>query len=126
MINPFKKETIYIRLFENKIQLRHLDSGQTINRTCSDKFSSERLLVASCSIAIKFIRDVLSEVQKDKLLKSSLVVLIQPMEKIEGGVSEVERMVFNDLIEQIGGKYAFVHDTQENLTDDEVRKITKS
>lgn len=124
MINPFKKETIYIRRFENKVELRHLEKDQNITRTSHDKFSSDRLLLATVSVAIKFIKEVLFEIRGEQVIKPRLVVLIQPMEKVEGGVSEVEKMILNDLIEQIGGSYAFIHQTKEQLTDGNIRQIT--
>ncbi|PHR47041.1 MAG: hypothetical protein COA32_08955 [Fluviicola sp.] len=125
MLNPFKKEIIYIRLFENKVELRHLEKDQNITRTSHDKFSNERLLVATVSVAIKFIKEILFEIKGDQLIKPRLVVLIQPMEKVEGGVSEVEKMILRDLIEQIGGNYAFIQDTKGKLSDNDIRKITR-
>ena len=55
-----------------------------------------------------------------------LVVLIQPIEKIEGRVSEVEKMILNDLALKIGGRYCSLHLTQELLSDEQVRQLTKS
>lgn len=125
MINPFKKEVIYIKLFENKIDLKHIETGTTYNRESLQKFSNERLLIAKPSVAIAFIREVLKEVFAKSLIDPKLAVLLQPMEKIEGGISETEMMIFNDLVQQIGGKYAYIHTTQEDLTDERVQQITK-
>jgi hypothetical protein len=125
MLNPFKKETIYIRLFENNVELRHLEKDLNITRTSHDKFSSDRLLLATISVAIKFIKEILYEIKGDQLIKPRLVVLIQPMEKVEGGVSEVEKMILRDLIGQIGGNYAFIQDTKGELSDNDIRKITR-
>jgi hypothetical protein len=124
MQNPFKKETAYIRLFENKVEVRYL--GQTVTRTAHQNFSNERLLIAFVTVAETFIKQILNEIQGTKLLPPTLVVLLQPMEKIEGGIAEVERMVFQDLAMQIGGKYCFIHPTPEVLTNTEVRRITKT
>lgn len=126
MINPFKKEVIYIKLFENKIDLKHIETGRTYKRESLQKFSNERLLIAKPSVAIAFIREVLKEVFAKSLIDPKLTVLLQPMEKIEGGISETEMMIFNDLVQQIGGKYAFIHPTQEDLSDEKVLQITKT
>lgn len=122
--NPFKKEVVYIRLFENKVELRYLD--QTITRTADKNFSNERLLLAATTIAEAFIKKILAEIQGTRLIPSTLVVLLQPMEKIEGGIAEVERMILRDLAMQIGGKYCFIHETQELLTDEQVRELTRT
>ncbi len=126
MLNPFKKQTIYIRLFENKVELRYLSKNQTITRIAENKFSNERLLIASFNNAEALIREILTEIQGKRLLTPLLVVLLQPMEKIEGGISEVEKRVFQDLAMQVGGKYYFLHETPELLSDSQVREITRT
>ncbi len=120
-----KKEVIYLRIFTNKIEIRNLDKQFTITKNSFENFSNERLLVASFSILEKFIRDTLDEFyeNKNRLFKKPLIVLIQAMEKVEGGISEVERMVFNDLAEQIGGSEVYIYDTFELLNDSEVLKV---
>lgn len=125
LTNPFKKEIVYIRVFENKIELRHLDSGRTVVRNSKDPFSNDRLLIANIINAINFISEILKEVRKETFFPALLVVLIQPMEKVEGGISEVEEMIFRDLILQIGGRVAFIHPKLNHLTDEEVRLIVK-
>ena len=67
MQNPFKKKTVYIRLFENKVELRYLDKDQTITRIADKKFSNERLLIASFNNAEALIREILTEIQGNKL-----------------------------------------------------------
>ena len=52
-------------------------------------------------------------------------VLIQPMEKLEGGISSVERCSYNDLAMHIGAKYVFIIDTQEILDDLRVKELTR-
>lgn len=123
MINLFKKHTVYIRLYENKVDLRYLEKDQSITRISFEKFSNDRLLIASVSTAAIFIRDILGEIQGKKMFKTSLVVILQPMEKIEGGISEVEKMIFNDLVLLIGGRICIIHPTQELLTDLKILQI---
>ena len=43
--------------------------------------------------------------------------------KVNAGISEVEEMIFRDLILQIGGRFAFIHLNHNLLTDEEVRMI---
>jgi len=125
LTNSFKKEIVYIRVFENKIELRHLDSGRTVVRNSKEPFSNDRLLIANITNATNFISEILKEVRKETFFPALLVVLIQPMEKVDGGISEVEQMIFRDLILQIGGRVAFIHPKLNHLTDEEVRLIVK-
>lgn len=124
MLNFFKTETIYIRLFSNKIEIRNIQRGVSISKVSEEAFSNERLLLANIDVAIRFAVDILNEIQGNNIFKANLKVLLQPMEKIEGGISQVEHMVFNDFISQIGGKYCFIHPTKEYLTDDKVTELT--
>lgn len=45
-------------------------------------------------------------------------------EKANSELSEVERMILNDLIMQIWGKFAFIYPLRDNLSDDKIRPIT--
>ncbi len=96
-----------------------------MDKTSINKFSNPRMLVADFRNAEAFIRDILDEIYNHKKLTPSLKVLIQPMEKLDGGLSSVEKRSYNDLILHIGGRYAFIHETQETLDDSRVKELTQ-
>ncbi len=121
----FKLNTIYIRLYTDKVILRHLEKEITINRTAVNKFSNPRMLLADFRNAQALIRDILDEIYSRKRITPSFKVLLQPMEKLEGGISSVERCSYNDLAMHIGAKYVYIHETQEILDDSLVKELIR-
>jgi hypothetical protein len=108
---------IYIELYTDKVEAIRLDTGASISRVASDKFSNPRLVVASFYNAEQLIRSVLKELLSIKsLLQPPLNIVIQQMEKLEGGLSDIERRALIDLGEQIGGRYIKVFEAAGELT----------
>lgn len=97
----------------------------TIDRNSHDKFSNPRMLLADFLIAEGFIRSVLKEMSQEKRFAPPMKMLIQPMDKLEGGLSPVEERSFMDLAEHVGAKYVFVHPTQERLDDTRVLELVR-
>lgn len=61
--------------------------------------------MASFYNAESFIRSVIKDlVATDSFIKPPLEVVIQQMEKLEGGLSDVERRALMDLGEHVGGR----------------------
>jgi hypothetical protein len=123
MFGLFKTETIYLRIFTNRVEVRSLEKDHTISRTAITPFSSERLLVAQYSAAVALIQEILEEMSGGKRLKAQLNVLIQPMEKTEGGLSEVEERALQDLGEHAGGKQVVIHLSQAMLSDTQIWEL---
>lgn len=116
---------IYIKLYENRVIIRDVNTKVTVDRKSLEPFSNSRLLLADFTIAEKFIREILVELHGKRMFKKALAVLIQPMEKTEGGLSQVEKVSFNDLALHIGGKYVKIEENTWNLDDDSVKHYFK-
>jgi rod shape-determining protein MreB len=120
-----KTHTIHIRLYTDRVVLRYVDRDVTLDKKSIEKFSNSRMVLANFRNAESHIRFMLDEISEGKKFRSPIRVLIQPMEKVEDGISQVEEVSFNDLALQIGAKYAFIHRTQEVLDDQRIRELTK-
>lgn len=120
-----KKQTLYLRIFTNRVELKHLDTGQTINRSSHEKFSSERQVLANFEVALDFLQSLISEIYMGSFLKPSFKILIQVMEKTEGGLSLVEKRAFQDLAEMVNGKQIRFYEGKEMLSDEEVKRQFK-
>jgi hypothetical protein len=121
----FKSHTIHIRLYTDKVIIRQLEKDVTIERTSDVPFSNARMVLANFKSADIFIRGILDEIYAGQRLAPSIKILIQPMEKLEGGISQVEDRSFSDLGMQLGGKSVFIHSTQEDLDDAGIKELTK-
>lgn len=123
MINPFKKEIINVILYTNRVAIRRAGSPAVVERAAVKPFSSERMLVASVSELTDLVNGMLPELLPLQLLRPRRAVVLQMMEKNEGGIAETERMILNDLAMHIGGHYVFICETAEQLTDEALRQI---
>ncbi len=103
--------------------MRHLTKDITIKRKAINKFSSERLLIADFLNANNFIRELLDEIEGKKRFKRALNAVIQPMEKKEGGLSQVEERAFYDLMEQAGAVKVKIYLKDNLLSDEEVKSF---
>lgn len=75
----------------------------------SNPFSHPRLLVGSFEKAEKVLMQGMREVLSSKLLTASLVVIMHPMEKLEGGVADIECRIYQELALGAGARKVHIH-----------------
>ena len=75
----------------------------------TNPFSHPRMLVREFEKAEKIIQHAIREVHQAKYLRPNPKVVIQPMEKLEGGLSDVEVRVFHELALGAGARETVVH-----------------
>ena len=116
MLNLIKPIPIYIKLYTDKVEITRLDTDTTNTRLASEKFSNARLVVANFYHAEQLTRAVIKELISSKFLQPTLKILIQQMDKNEGGLSDVEKRVLRDLGEFVGGSLVKIVEQQTALT----------
>jgi hypothetical protein len=120
MFKFFLATPVYIKILNNKIEIKDLRTGKSISRESSAHFSSTRLLIADFNVAELFIRSVLKELlSPQKIFQRSLKIVIQQMENLEGGLSESEKRILRDIGEQIGGVHVVLVDNTRPLSEAE-------
>ena len=120
MFKFFLAAPVYIKIFNNKIEIKDLRTGKSISRESSSHFSNTRLLIADFNVAELFIRSLLEEVlSPQRFFQRSLKVVIQPMEDFEGGLSESEKRILRDIGEQIGGVHVVLVENTRPLSEAE-------
>jgi hypothetical protein len=85
MLKIFQQESIYLKIYPNKIEITNLQTDETISKNSLSNFSSSRMLIADFNIAQDLSRSILTEL---RLHRKSLKVLAQQMKKLEGGLLE--------------------------------------
>ncbi|MCK5725656.1 MAG: rod shape-determining protein [Thiotrichaceae bacterium] len=83
-----------------------------VNTSVSEPFSHERLLLSNFTLAEILLRYILNTLVKRKIFVSPKVV-IHPMEKIEGGLGQIEIRAFRELAIGAGARDAKVHQGRE-------------
>lgn len=98
MIRKLFTVNLYVRIRHNRFDIRNLDSGHDFPTVYADTpFSSERLLVGQFSAAEPLLKTALKAALTGGFLARSPRLVIHPMEKVEGGLAQVEERIFTEL-----------------------------
>ncbi len=124
MFNFKKRKTLYIRLYTNIVFIRDVESKKELKREAIKPFSNNRLLFADFINGEECIITTIKELFEEKRT-STFNILIQPMEKNEGGLSSVEFRALKDVGEHIGGRNIVIYDKTNLLSDEMVLEILK-
>ncbi|HCU53879.1 MAG TPA: 1-pyrroline-5-carboxylate dehydrogenase [Gammaproteobacteria bacterium] len=120
MLRNALSKTVYIKVYENRFVLKLLEEGnKPITIVPSSPFSTARLLVGQFSAAEQALKKGFKDMLAGRWFMPSPVVVIQPMEKIEGGLAEVEERALRELALAAGARQAIVWVGHE-LSDTEV------
>jgi rod shape-determining protein MreB and related proteins len=100
---------IYVKIYKNKMTVRHINSGKEITETSHPAFSSQRLLVGDFTVAEHFLKGLVKKAAPAGWFTASPKILIHPLEMIEGGLSQVEERALLELAAQVGARKAGVY-----------------
>lgn len=121
-MNPFKAIPIYIKIYINKIEVIRLDSEELSQVISTEPFSSNRLCFSDYNVAELTIRNTINGLVKQrKFWGYSFRILIHQLDKIEGGLSQIEKRALRDIGEQVGGSYVIIYEGEKPLSIEEAR-----
>jgi rod shape-determining protein MreB and related proteins len=113
------KATLYVRVSRNKLDVRHIESGRSVQLTSDTPFTTNRLLMGDFAAAETALRKAILESQIGPKYLTGLSVLMHPLEMIEGGLSGVEHRMFMEVADCAGAARMAVW-VGHNLSDHEV------
>ncbi|MDO3382951.1 hypothetical protein [Gilvimarinus algae] len=122
MLKKLFTESLYVKVRKNQFSVKNLSANtpwKTQNAT--NAFSTQRLLVGTFSNAEPELRALVQAARTTGWIKKSVQVLIQPLETLEGGLSEIEQRVFKELALGAGAFKAKVY-TGPELSDEQALK----
>jgi actin-like ATPase involved in cell morphogenesis len=116
----FKRIPVYIKISTNQIEVTNLDSGKTLVERAAEPFSSQRMVLAKFNEAELLVRKLVKELISNRSwFPPQLKVIVQQMEKLEGGLAEIEKRAMRDLAEQAGASIVIIVDHDRKLSDQE-------
>ncbi len=122
MLQRLFSTTVYVRIYENRIVVKGLDlNPQPVTVRPVNPFTTRRLLVGELGIAEAALKEALRQVCAGRLFVPQPVMVMHPMERTEGGLSEIEERTFVELAMGAGARKAIVWVGGE-LSDTEVRQ----
>ncbi|GAA5522762.1 hypothetical protein LQ318_13475 [Aliifodinibius salicampi] len=124
MLDLFKPIPVYIKLFSDRIEITRLDNGETISRNASKKFSNSRLVLAHFENAQMLLRSMLSKwAAKILIFQRGFNVVNQQIEKMDDGLSEIERHALTEIAEYSGAKNVHAIGHARKLTNEKARSL---
>ena len=126
MINKLFTNDIYIKVSENRFEAKNISTNGNWESIQPDQpFTTERLLVGTFSAAEPALTSLLKSISGNGIIRKSAKVVIHPIAKVEGGLSEVEERIFRELSLGAGAIKVALH-TGPELTDSEALKLIRS
>lgn len=115
----FKVKSIYIKIKRNYVEVTDLNSGETVSKQAAQPFSSTRNVVSSFNPANETIQSALRELGlAGRFFLSKMNILIQQLEGLEGGLSDIEKRALRDLAEMAGANKVYILEQSEPLSID--------
>lgn len=99
-----------LRIFRDRLVLSDQKTGRQIDRTATESFSTNRLLVADINSAGDLLKSMISEILGTSRLWLWPSVTMVPMELCEDTLTMVELMGLRKLGEDVGFRKIFVHE----------------
>jgi hypothetical protein len=110
----------------DKVEVTNLNTGETATESARESFSSTRNIVGKFNMAENTIKSAFQKLNiKRGLFPPSMKVLIQQMEGIEGGFSDIEKRALRDLAEQVGANTVYLAEHTNRLSQDDALTILK-
>lgn len=125
MIEHLFNHTLYVKIAKNKLELRKIETRKNIMIYPKKPFTTKRLLVGQFTEAEAALTEGMKKIQEGKWFPIKPTVIIQPVEMIEEGLSQVEEKALLELAKASGARKVFIWIGQE-LSDAEVIKKSKS
>ena len=125
MLTTLFANTLYIQVRKNRFRLRHIEGKQEREVSAQTPFTTTRLLLGQFQAAETLLKQAIRAIGSGGLFQVSPVVVIHPMEMVEGGLSEVEERALRELAKGAGARQVFVH-IGAVLSDAEVLALSQN
>jgi hypothetical protein len=105
------RPSLYLKLSCNQMHLTHVQSARTLHLHADPAFSNVRLLVADFAAAQQLLQSGVTELLPRRFLRLSWPpqLLIQPLERLEGGLSQIEERILLELGLGCGARTVRLH-----------------
>jgi rod shape-determining protein MreB and related proteins len=117
------RPVLYVQVRPDRFIVRKVGGGQAVDRAAPQPFSHPRALLASFTNAESFLRSLVAELAGGFFAIKPQIVL-HPLERVEGGLTEIEERAFEELGRGAGASRVKLW-TGEALTDAQVLEKLK-
>ncbi len=121
MLTGLLANPLYVRVRKNQFRIRSLESMAEATFDAQPPFTTARLLIGQFKAAESVLKRAVKEMSKGGIFTVSPQVLVQPLEMLDGGLSEIEERVLKEVAMSAGASKVVVWVGRE-LSDAEVRE----
>jgi rod shape-determining protein MreB len=100
------KAVLYVQIRPNRFVVRNTADGRTADRTSASPFSHPRTLIGNFTTAEALLKTMVSEVKGSFVLRTE--ILLHPLERIDGGLTQIEERALHELALGSGASRALV------------------
>jgi rod shape-determining protein MreB and related proteins len=115
---------LYVQISVDRIEVRNVRSGRSYVEVADPGFSTPRLLIGQFTLAQELLRRVVAGALGWWPFRLRRFVM-HPLERIEGGLSQIEERVLLELAAAAGSRRTVVW-IGESLSDADVRAILQA
>lgn len=120
MLDWMMANTLYVQVRKNVLRIRHIEGNKEREFIPPTPFTTSRLLVGQFAAADALLRKAIKDMLSGRgIFLVSPIMVMHPVEMVEGGLSEVEERVFIELAKGAGARKVFLH-VGRPLSDTEV------
>ncbi|MBK8228255.1 MAG: rod shape-determining protein [Flavobacteriales bacterium] len=112
----FKTIPLFVRFRINRIEVTRLDDGASVAADAAPPFSNERIVLADFFVAEGLLKYLITQLIGKRTFSPRIKMVVQQMDRAEGGLSSVERRALIDSCEHAGAFHVHVVDHQRELT----------
>jgi len=121
MLTGLLAKPLYVRVRKNQFRVRNLESTAETTFDAQPPFTTSRQLIGQFLVAENLLKRAVKEMSKGGIFAISPRVLIQPLEMVEGGLSEIEERVLKEVTMGAGASKVVVWVGRE-LSDAEAKE----
>lgn len=113
---------IYLIVYKNDIKVVNIKNGKIASGKNQVFFSSDRLLIADLMKAEKLALELINQIVDLSDLKTrNLKIVCHPIDNVLAELSPTEKMIFNDFVCNIGGRFVYLIDDKNELSEIELK-----
>ena len=114
---------LYVQVRVDRMWVKNIAKGTTAERAANPPFSHQRSLVGDFTVAQALLKTLVKEVQQGLVFNTQ--ILIHPLERVDGGLSQIEDRALRELGIGAGATRVAVW-IGDTLTDSEVAEKVKA
>jgi hypothetical protein len=127
MFDKFFNSMLYVKVYKNKFVVKNLSNNLPPQMFAPDlSFTTTRLLIGTFTSAVQCLKHAVRSSTPNSWFKPKPILLIQPMEMNEGGLSEIEDKILRECALESGARKVVVWIGVELSNDKAIEKINNS